>query len=455
MDTLRGILPHVTSTTELLREIVAANREGRRVGLPSVCSADRFVLEAALQQGVRDQTVVLIESTCNQVNQFGGYTGMRPADFRALVAEVAAQERFPQAALILGGDHLGPFPWRDEPAAQAMAKARELVRAYVLAGYTKIHLDCSMRLADDPGTAHDPLSDGTATARTAELAAVAEEAWGELPTGQPAPFYVIGTEVPTPGGEQAADSGPVVTSVAHARRTHERCEAAFAAHDTLRGAWDRVVALVVQPGVEFGAAQVHDYRRSPATRELSQAVVEMPHTVYEAHSTDYQTRAGLAALVEDHFAVLKVGPALTFALREALFALAAIESELLGPSGQNTGLTPSRLRETLDRVMREHAEHWRDYYTGDDAALRLARDFSYSDRIRYYWPQAEVRAAVERLVANLSARVIPPMLLSQYLPDQARAVREGPLPAQPSPADLIRHKILTVLDDYAAACGMS
>jgi len=468
MDTLRGILPQVTSTTELLLGIVESNRAGRRVGLPSVCSADRFVLEAALRQGVRDQTVVLVESTCNQVNQFGGYTGMRPADFRALVAEVAAQQGFPTAGLILGGDHLGPFPWRHEPAVQAMAKARELVHACVLAGYTKIHLDCSMRLADDPGAAHDPLSDETATARTAELAAVAEAAWGGLPAGQPAPFYVIGTEVPTPGGEQAADGGPVATSVNDARRTYELCATTFAATDALRAAWERVVALVVQPGVEFGATQVHAYRRNPATRELSQAVVEMPHTVYEAHSTDYQTRAALRALVEDHFAVLKVGPALTFALREALFALAAIETELLGPSGQSAGsvvgsatgrpgrtLAPSGLRETLDRVMREHPEHWRDYYTGDDAALRLARDFSYSDRIRYYWPQPEVRSAVGRLVANLSALGVPPTLLSQYLPDQARAVRDGALPAQPAPGELIGHKILAVIDDYADACGMA
>ena len=454
MDTLRGILPRVSSTTELLLEIVEANRGGRALGLPSVCSADRFVLEAALRQGVRDQTVVLIESTCNQVNQFGGYTGMRPADFAALVGRLAGQEGFPAGALILGGDHLGPYPWRDEPAAQAMAKARELVRACVLAGYSKIHLDCSMRLADDPGESGDPLADETATARTADLALAAEEAWRGLPAGQPAPFYVIGTEVPTPGGEHAADSGPVATGVAHARRTHELCANAFAAGDTLRAAWERVVALVVQPGVEFGAAQIHDYRRSPATRELSQAVVAMPHTVYEAHSTDYQTRAALRALVEDHFAVLKVGPALTFAVREALFALAAVETELLGPSGQGAG-PASGLRETVDRVMREHPEHWRDYYEGDDAALRLARDFSYSDRIRYYWPQADVRAAVERLVADLAARPIPPMLLSQYLPDQARAVRDGSLPARPSPRDLVRHKVLTVLDDYAAACGMS
>ncbi|MGO8683311.1 MAG: class II D-tagatose-bisphosphate aldolase non-catalytic subunit, partial [Thermoleophilia bacterium] len=124
MKTMHGILSDVTSTTDLLLDLVDANRHGDAVGLPSVCSADPFVLEAAIQQAKRDQTVVLIESTCNQVSQFGGYTGMRPANFRALVAEVAARQKYPFAGVILGGDHLGPYPWRNEPTAQAMAKAR-------------------------------------------------------------------------------------------------------------------------------------------------------------------------------------------------------------------------------------------------------------------------------------------------------------------------------------------
>jgi len=156
MDTMHGILPQVGSTSDLLLELVEANRDGHAVGIPSVCSANRFVLETAMEQAKRNETVVLIESTCNQVNQFGGYTGMRPADFRALVAHVAARQEYPSAGVILGGDHLGPYPWRSEPGAQAMAKARDLVRAYVLANYTKIHLDCSMRLADDRGVAGDP-----------------------------------------------------------------------------------------------------------------------------------------------------------------------------------------------------------------------------------------------------------------------------------------------------------
>jgi D-tagatose-1,6-bisphosphate aldolase subunit GatZ/KbaZ len=454
MKTMHGILARVASTTDLVLNLVDANRRGQSVGLPSVCSANPYVLEAAMQQARRDDTVVLIESTCNQVNQFGGYTGMRPVDFRALVTDVATRQRYPHASVILGGDHLGPYPWRSEPAAQAMAKARELVRSCVLAGYTKIHLDCSMRLADDLGVASDPSSDETATLRTATLSAAAEEAWRELPSGRPAPLYVIGTEVPVPGGERAAQAGPAVTTVAHAQRTHELSQLAFASAG-LNDAWSRVVALVVQPGVEFGDAVVFDYRRTPEALALSDAIAQFPHLVYEAHSTDHQTADALRAMVEGHYAFLKVGPALTFALREGVFGLAAIEDELFERSPSSpTGPTPSRLRQTVDRVMREIPQHWQDYYAGDETALRLARDFSYSDRMRYYWPQAEVRDSLEKLIANLSKQDIPTSLLGQYLPIEARAVRDGSLPKHPSPRELLRHKIITVLDDYAAACGM-
>mgnify|MGYP002140241092 CR=1 FL=1 len=83
---------------------------------------------------------------------------------------------------------------------------------------------------------------------------------------------------------------------------------------------------VVQPGVEFDHHKVIDYDRAKAAR-LSRALDGQPHIVFEAHSTDYQTPKALKALVEDHFAILKVGPGVTFALREAFWALDAIERE--------------------------------------------------------------------------------------------------------------------------------
>ena len=394
---------------ELLPELVAANLAGARVGLPSICSAERFVLEAAVLQALRDDTVLCVESTCNQVNQYGGYTGMTPAAFRARLEAIAGELGLAPSRLIVGGDHLGPYPWRREPAEAAMAKAAELVRACVLAGYTKIHLDASMRLGGDPGGDDTALDERLATRRTAELCRVAEEARRELPEGSPAPVYVVGTEVPAPGGELAGGELVAVTTVAEVERTLTLTRAAFV-DAGLDDAWERVVALVVQPGVEFGDQVVHEYDPRAAAALSSFIAERRPLApaghplVFEAHSTDYQTPASLARLVEDHFAILKVGPALTFAVREALFALEEIERELL--AGRH-GLEPSRLRATLDRAMVERPEHWRAYYSGDEDELALARAFSYSDRARYYWAEPQVRDAVERLIDNLGRRSHP------------------------------------------------
>lgn len=424
-----------------LLDMVERNRAGERAGICSICSADRFVLEAGMAQAARDGTNVCIESTCNQVNQFGGYTGMTPADFRTFVGSVAADRGFPPERIVLGGDHLGPHVWRSEPAETAMAKARELVRASVLAGYTKIHLDASMRCADDP---EGPLDERIVAGRAADLCRAAEDARRELPASAPAPVYVIGTEVPIPGGELASSSAPSVTRVEDVSRTMEMTGEAFE-HRGLVEAWERVIALVVQPGVEFGDAVVFDYDPERA-RELAASVTRWPHLVFEAHSTDYQTTDRLRRLVQDHFAILKVGPWLTFAMREGLFALELIERDLLAGDAE-----PSRLRDTLEAAMVAHPEHWEPYLRGDERELRLARAFSLSDRARYYWPRPELREAVGRLFANLSSREIPLTLLGQYLPVQAEAVREGMLRAEPS--DLVRHKVLEVLDRYAAACG--
>jgi D-tagatose-1,6-bisphosphate aldolase subunit GatZ/KbaZ len=438
-------LPKHSDNSRLLLDIVDANRHRQRVGIFSVCSASRFVMEACMMQARRDDSVVLLESTSNQVNQFGGYTGMTPEGFRGFANSVAADMDFPESRVVLGGDHLGPHVWRSEPAGAAMAKARQLVGDCVLAGYTKIHLDASMRLADDP--ADRPLDDAVVAERAADLCEVAESAWASLPSGSTPPVYVVGSEVPIPGGELAGQSAPAVSRTGDVTRTLSVTHAEFERRG-LRAAWDRVIAVVVQPGVEFGDATVFEYDRAAAL-DLSSLIERDWRLVYEAHSTDYQTSDALRMLVEDHFAILKVGPGLTFAMREALFALEAIERELLAGRAD---AQRSRLRDVMEKAMIENPEHWKPYYRGTEDELRFARDFSFSDRSRYYWPRAEVRHSVTRLLRNLSERAIPFALLSQYMPDQYVAVRTGML--RNEPVELIRSKILEVADVYASACGM-
>ncbi len=348
----------------------------------------------------------------------------------------------PAERVVLGGDHLGPHPWAAQGVTIAMARAAEMVRQYVRAGYAKIHLDASMRCADDP---LGPLADTVAAARTADLAAAAEAAASERPATAPAPSYVVGTEVPPPGGQAADHGGPAVTRVADAERTLALTREAFGRRG-LERAWERVVALVVQPGVEFGDDVVFAYRRAEA-RALA-SLAEARGLVYEAHSTDYQDEGALRALVQDHFAFLKVGPELTFAFREAVFALEAIERELLG------GRAPERLsgiRRALDDAMRRDPRHWQAWYSGDDEeAVRLRRQFSLSDRCRYYWTCPEVQDALLRLHANLERRRATARAGEPVPAGRRRGGRGQRGPGLPG--RLVRLHVRRVLGRYARAC---
>lgn len=432
-----------------LGDIVAAQKQGRAAGIFSVCSANRFVLEAAMLQAKEDRTAVLIESTSNQVDQFGGYTGMKPEQFVEYVRKIADDMNFPLERIILGGDHLGPNPWQEEPAKKAMTKARNLVGAYVDAGYTKIHLDTSMQCADDAGDKHTPFDDEIVAERAAELCQVAEDAYSEKPADSPAPVYIVGTEVPIPGGaQQQIESEVTPTRPEDAEKTIAVTKQAFMKRG-LQSAWQRVIAVVVQPGVEFGHAQVFAYNRQKA-KPLSSLIEKYDGLIYEAHSTDYQTAEVLKQMVEDHFAILKVGPALTFALREAVFALAQTEKEWLG---DKPGVTLSGIRETIEEVMLENPKHWEKHYHGTDTEQRYARKYSYSDRMRCYWPQPQIQNALNKLIENLSRHPVPLTLLSQYMPTQYHNIRARKI--SNTPVELIRDKIMEVTSFYAYACNSS
>lgn len=420
-----------------LTQMVEQHKRGKASGIYAVCSAHPLVLESAIRYAHANHTPLLIEATSNQVDQFGGYTGMTPADFRDFVCQLADSLGFPQSELILGGDHLGPNRWQNQPAAQAMANADDLIKSYVAAGFKKIHLDCSMSCADDPV----PLTDEIVAERAARLAKVAEET-SQQHFGESDLVYVIGTEVPVPGGAHETLTELEVTTPEAARATLEAHRHAFEKQG-LNAIWPRIVALVVQPGVEFDHTHIIDYQPQKALA-LSKMVEAYDTLVFEAHSTDYQTPQSLRQLVKDHFAILKVGPALTFALREALFSLAAIEEELLPAK------TCSGLRHVLESVMLDRPEYWQSHYHGDGHARRLARGYSYSDRVRYYWPDSQIDDAFERLVRNLADEPIPLPLISQYLPLQYVKVREGNINA--TPRELIISHIQDILQQYHAAC---
>lgn len=423
----------VTGPTRQLVDLLLRNRRAGDVGITAVCSAHELVIDSALETARSHGQLALLEATCNQVNQHGGYTGLTPSAF---AQHVRARAQAAGTAVVLGGDHLGPQPWRTLPADEAMAHARTMVAAYVEAGFTKLHLDCSMRCADDP----EILSEQTIAERVADLAAISETVSRD--GGLSAPVYVIGTEVPPPGG-----MGPghhlAVSDPDRIAETVDAHRAAFRRRNLDR-AIDQVIAIVVQPGVDFGNDEVVHFQPASAAA-LSRALPDSPPVVFEAHSTDFQRPAAYAALVSAHFAILKVGPAATFALREALYGLEHIE-EVLTPVAER-----SRLRLVLDDAMKRTPDHWRSHYTGDSEQISYLRHFSLSDRVRYYWQDPEVDLAMRRLMMNLERVSIPRPLISQYLPRVLDVVLAANVP--PRPRGLLLASVGACLEPYAVAAG--
>lgn len=416
-----------------LDQLAELHRSGTSRGITSVCSAHPVVLRAALRHGAESDSSVLIEATCNQVNHLGGYTGMRPADFVSLVMQIAGEEGCAADQIILGGDHLGPNPWRHLPAEDAIAEAEAMMAAYVAAGFRKIHLDASMGCAGEPAA----LDDETTANRAVRLAAVAEiearNSGGEMPV------YIIGTEVPPPGGADHVLNEIKPTAPGAARQTIAVHRKVFC--DTgLSVAFARVIGLVVQPGVEFGNHNVIHYDRAMA-KDLIGVLNGEPNLVFEAHSTDYQGSMPLAELVQDGFAILKVGPELTFVLREALYALDLIASDLL----PNYGECP--LFHAMEAAMQADPENWSRHYSGDEA--RLLRHYSLSDRIRYYWTAPAAQEAVDQLMKALNGRTIPMTLFWQHLPG-AEHFADTPC----NPEEVLIWRVTRSLAAYHSACNL-
>ncbi len=417
-----------------LGKLATLRVEGQPMGITSVCSAHPLVLRAALRHGRLHSSTVLIEATCNQVNHQGGYTGMTPSDFAALVRRIATEEDCPGELIVLGGDHLGPNPWRDRPAEEAMAEAEKMVAAYVDAGFRKIHLDASMGCKGEPVA----LDDETTARRAARLAAVAEAS--AATSGGAMPVYVIGTEVPPPGGADHALTAIEPTAASAARKTIDVHRRVFE-QAGLQEAFARAIGLVVQPGVEFGNHNVIPYDRGKID-ELKSVLVDEPQFVFEAHSTDYQGTVPLAALVEDGFPILKVGPELTFVLREALYGLDLIASDLVPDYGERP------LYAVMEALMLAHPKNWSQHYHGTEGERRWLRHYSLSDRIRYYWASAEARSATEKLSNALRGQTVPLPLFWQHMP-AARHFADMPL----DPEQVLIWRVTRSLADYHAACG--
>ena len=423
-----------------IKEIIAERQLGNHLGIPSFCTANAIVIETILEHSKHFDDYVLIEATANQVNQFGGYTNMTPSDFVDYVYDIADKVDFPKDKILLGADHFGPLAWADKSEDEAMGYAKELVRQAVLAGYTKIHLDTSMHLGSDD--ANTRLSDEIIAKRGVELYKICEDAFNERLEKFPDslhPVYVIGSEVPIPGGEFEEVDTLQVTSPDDFKNTVDAYEREFRKAG-FEDAWDNVIAVVVQPGVEFSNVDVHLYEREKS-KDLSEVLQNYPNLVFEGHSTDYQPSNKLEEMVEDGVAILKVGPACTFALREGLFALSMMESELIKDENQHVNFI-----DTLENVMIENPKDWQNYYVGSEIDKELSRKYSFSDRSRYYMSREDIESSIEQLFENIDRIELPLGLIKQFFPNVFMKILEDDYPIDSK--SLVKSKIIDVIDDY-------
>jgi D-tagatose-1,6-bisphosphate aldolase subunit GatZ/KbaZ len=263
------------------------------------------------------------------------------------------------------------------------------------------------------------------------------------------PVYIIGTDVPSPGGAKDHQKYLHITLAEEVEETISLTKKAFQKNN-LQEAWQRVIGVVVQPGVEFGDSEVFNYERENS-QHLVKLIESYPSIVYEAHSTDYQKKELLKQMVEDHFVFLKVGPWLTYKFREAVFALSLIENEIFSDRKE---AVLSNLIEVVEEKMVENPKYWKKYYTGSEEENKQKRKYSYSDRIRYYWSDKKVDEALKKLLNNLSENKIPQTLINKYLPEEYKAIQNGSL--SDNPEEIILNRISEVLEiyNYATSGGI-
>ena len=423
-----------------LKEILDKRKKGMNSGIASYCTANNIVIETILEYYLDTNDYVLIECTANQVNQFGGYTGMTPAGFRDYVFDIAEKIGFPKDKIILGADHFGPLPWADKNESEAMKNANELVRLAVLAGYTKIHLDTSMFLASDDTS--KKLSDETIARRGAELYKTCEESFIERSNEFPDsihPVYIIGSEVPIPGGEYEEKATLEVTNPIDFENTINTYDKIFK-ENGLKDAWSNIIAVVVQPGVEFSNEEIHDYNRNDS-KELCKKLKEYPHLVFEGHSTDFQFKEKLKEMVEDGIAILKVGPAVTYALREGLFSLSLMEKELIKNENEKANFI-----ELLEKIMSDNPKDWEKYYQGNELEQQLQRKYSFSDRCRYYMSKKEINQCIDELFKNIDSSDLPLGMIKQYCPNTYLKIRSEQI--EKNARNIVKSNIHEVINDY-------
>jgi len=425
--------------TSWLIDIMEANRGGERKGIYAVESQNPTVQEAYLRQALGDGSPALFEICAEMLDLHGQSGKILPDDFIANVKRSAGKTGFPRDRLFFGVNDLSPSLWKDESIESALKKTRAFISALISLGFNKLGIHAAIPLKGD--LADQQLSQEVIIAREAALYQAAEGAAAALPDEEK-PLYVIDLH---PGQGMTEDQDNMAHKEDVKIAIDRFAETAVAAG--LPEMRERLLAVRIILGAGYNSEKVIPFGSS-LLKELGGCVYGDKPVLLEALRTDFQPQMILDQLVDNHFAILSVGPELTYTMREVLFSMAMMENEtMLG----KPGVYLSNFIIELDRAMQSAPQHWEKYYSGNGFEQMIARKYSLYDRSRFYWEDKNVRKMKKRLFDNLIKYPIPLTVMRQFMPRQYERVAAGELENKPDALvmDAVRHALCR----YSRACG--
>lgn len=392
--------------------------------LPSFCTSNFDVIKAIFLYVKKKKYPVLLECTSNQVNQFGGYTGLNPREFNKKVKSLNSEIKIRKENIILGADHLGPLPWKNFDKKKAFLNAKQLLRLIVKENFTKIHLDTTIKCRNDKNL------------NLEEIRSRFLELFNIIPKRKLNKIYfVAGSEVPFAGG---GDFNQNISKLEDIKNDYLIYDSAINFNKS-----QKEFALVIEPGMSFTNNKVF----KPKIKNLKKIIKfsRKKRIFFEAHSTDYQKMNVLKKLVKANFKFLKVGPELTFKYHDSLKFMLNLEKKIIPKNDL------SKLNENLKKIMNKNKKYWKSYYKGSISKINYLKFNSKLDRIRYYWSDKLIEKSKKKLFKNICK--IPRNFIINKLKIENDTQNNNTININNNVDLIVNYFLESTLNRYYEACG--
>ena len=337
--------------------------------LPSFCTSNFEVLNFLMIYSKIHKLPVLIECTSNQVNQYGGYTKLKPINFYKKIMNLKNKFKLKKENVLIGADHLGPLPWKHLDEKKALKNAIKLFKDCINAKFNKIHIDTGIKLKKDSS-----LSKKIIIERCKKIYnSVNKKKLNHIK-------FVFGTEVPVAGG--GGGNKMLLTSLKAIKKDIEE-------YKKIR----KRFSLVVEPGLNFTNNKV--YKLNMKNFKQKYILSKKDKFSFEAHSTDFQQYKSLKKLVKNNFLYLKIGPELTFNFMKAVLYMQSLEKKFFNGRKSN-------IQNNISSIMDKKKIYWKNYYKGKKKVIENLKFNSFLDRSRYYWNEKKIIQSLSILKKNIN-----------------------------------------------------